>query len=148
MKKTDIKILKNYFEEHISDMMRCPNGGLKYPYLEPGTGYEEMLWDWDSFWAAQALICMNLKEAESKYLVVDYLKGCVLNFLDASENNGYIPIVLSAKGTFDKMLDQYIKNGKRINQHKPFYVKIYYKSVSFVRTMSGLEKKLMLLKSI
>ena len=142
MKKTDIKILKNYFEEHISDMMRCPNGGLKYPYLEPGTGYEEMLWDWDSFWAAKALICMNLKEAESKYLVVDFLKGCVLNFLDASENNGYIPIVLSAKGTFDKMLDQYIKNGKRINQHKPFLCQNILQISEFCKNYEWIRKKI------
>jgi putative isomerase len=28
-----------------------PAGRLKFPFVDPGGGYEGNLWDWDSFWA-------------------------------------------------------------------------------------------------
>ena len=49
------KRIKAYFLQNARKVLKKPIGELKYPFLDPGSGYEGDLWDWDSYFTAKAL---------------------------------------------------------------------------------------------
>ncbi len=64
---------------------------------------------------------MEMKEAVfAREVVAAHIKGCVLNFLTAQENDGYIPIMLSGNGLFAGYFHGEHAKGIPLNQHKPF----------------------------
>ena len=82
--------------------MKKPIGELQFPFLDPGSGYEGDLWDWDSYFTAKALcaafsVCSDAEMTAaglSRESVTAHVKGCVQNFLSAQVSDGYIPIML------------------------------------------------------
>ena len=39
--------IKQYFLRNARRVLKNPVGELRYPFLDPGSGYEGDLWDWD-----------------------------------------------------------------------------------------------------
>ena len=119
---------KEYFLRNAHRVLKKPAGELKNPFLDPGSGYEGDLWDWDSYFTAKALCAafstcsdMEMKEAGcAREVVAAHIKGCVLNFLTAQENDGYIPIMLSGNGLFAGYFHGEHAKSIPLNQHKPF----------------------------
>ncbi len=128
MTEKEISIVKNYFKSHAFGMLKQPYGKLEYPFIDPGEQYGGDLWDWDSCFAAAALIdiCEYFKndggfEYENKKAAVTAAaKGCALNFLSAQLADGFIPIVINnARLTDGQWADNHFKYNLD-NQHKPF----------------------------
>ena len=61
--------------------------------------YSDQLWDWDSWW-----VSAFLEQVEAEIGQPDsfarYEEGCILNFLEHTSDDGYMPIQLSPKGEF------------------------------------------------
>ena len=66
-----------YARQQYSAMLREPEGLLSHPFLVPGSVYHNSLWDWDSWFIEQALAHISQKED-----IIEYEKGCLLNFFD------------------------------------------------------------------
>ena len=120
--------IKQYFLRNARRVLKNPVGELRYPFLDPGSGYEGDLWDWDSYFTAKALCAAfsawsekEMSEAGCpKEIVCEHIKGCVLNFLNAQESDGYIPIMLSGRGLLAGYFHSEHEKGVPLNQHKPF----------------------------
>lgn len=100
-------LLKSYAKENYKKMFREPMGQLNYKFIVPGATYTYQLWDWDSWLtdiALRQLGAENMKEYEI---------GCILNFLEHTDEEGVMPIVI----TPETMLP--VKNGALSNSHKP-----------------------------
>jgi hypothetical protein len=80
-------------------MLHDPNGALSYPFITPGSVYARELWDWDS-WLSDVALCQILIDRDpnlDRQKMLSYGRGCVLNFLQAAEPNGVIPIRIQVK---------------------------------------------------
>ena len=108
-----VTLIENYCIENAEKCFREAKGNLKYPFIVPGRAYAHDLWDWDSWltdWAIAEIF------ADSKEIVA-YEKGCVLNFLEAVDEQGRIPIVITNATTYGDIFE--LKDGKETNIHKP-----------------------------
>lgn len=71
------------------------------------------MWDWDSWltdWAIAEIF-------QGKKDIVEYEKGCILNFLEESDEQGRIPIVITNATSYGDIFE--LKEGKESNIHKP-----------------------------
>lgn len=105
-------LIEKYVKENAEKVFREPNGYLKHRYLVPGSVYSQSLWDWDSW-----LTDMAVAGVASADNLIDYEKGCILNFLEYMDELGRLPVFISPtvmQPEFDK------KNEKNI--HKPCLV--------------------------
>ena len=105
-------LIEKYVKENAEKVLREPSGCLKYRYLVPGSVYSQSLWDWDSW-----LTDMAVAGVASADNLIDYEKGCILNFLEYMDELGRIPVFISPtvmQPEFDE------KNEKNI--HKPCLV--------------------------
>ena len=128
MKTNQNQKIKEYFLRNAHRVMKKPIGELQFPFLDPGSGYEGDLWDWDSYFTAKALcaafsVCSDAEMTAaglSRESVTAHVKGCVQNFLSAQVSDGYIPIMLSGNGLFAGYFHAEHEKGVPLNQHKPF----------------------------
>lgn len=97
-KKNDYpEIIKSHVYKDFKKMYRPPAGALKFPFLTPGSNqYDNVLWDWDSWLSNVALrqILADVGTESDSEQALEYEKGCVLNFLNYGDWDGYIPIVI------------------------------------------------------
>ena len=108
-----IDLIKNYSKNSYLKLTRMPMKRLKYPFIVPGAVYKYQLWDWDSWLtdvAVRQIVSDNGGAGENDFLECE--KGCILNFLDHTEDNGKMPIMIDG----DHEL-AFIKEAKNI--HKP-----------------------------
>ncbi len=113
---------------HYKNILKPPVKNLKYPFIVPGTGYLTELWGWDTYWEALSMIKAfelfgNEKMSSygiSKDTADAHICGSVLDFLDAQEEDGFIPIMVSAGGLFEGFFQEEYKKGTPLNQHLPF----------------------------
>ncbi len=98
----------DYAQKNYQKMFREPAGELKYPFIVPGSCYNDCLWDWDS-WLTDVALHQFVKED-----IFDYEKGCILNFLINIDEQGRIPIVISSGSK-----KPFFKNDSLTNIHKP-----------------------------
>lgn len=125
MKMNDIK---EYVLSHLKGVLKPPTKNLKYPFIVPGTGYMSELWSWDAYWEALSIKRFfelfgeeEMSRAEiSKQTAVEHIRGCVLNFLDAQEWDGFIPTMVSAGGLFEGFFHSEHEKGTSLNQCLPF----------------------------
>ena len=121
------KAILNYLSKNAYNMCRKPVGRIKHAFVEPGAHYKAELWDWDSFFAMEALmdITEKMKDqdgfdySEKKSLVMECGKGCIMNFLDEQMVDGYIPIGLFAREEGRSFFQEKYDNGEKMNQIKP-----------------------------
>ena len=104
-----INLIETYVKTNYKKCFREPYGKFKYKCIVPGASYTQQLWDWDS-WLTDVAVYEIADED-----IFDYETGCVLNFLDAADKNGRIPINIMAdrESVFD------LKPGTEVNIHKP-----------------------------
>ena len=97
-----------YAKGNYRKMFREPAGRIRHRFIVPGSCYDECLWDWDSWLTNIALRQFVVED------ISDYEKGCVLNFLENTDDQGRIPIVVTA----ENVIPDFSKDG-RTNIHKP-----------------------------
>ena len=88
-------------------MLREPAGQLNHKFIVPGATYTDNLWDWDSWLTDIALRQLGAEKMR------EYEIGCILNFLEHTDENGVMPIVITPKTMAPQM------NGGLTNSHKP-----------------------------
>jgi putative isomerase len=82
--------------------------------------YAKQLWDWDS-WLADVALCQIMTDrgqAADKPKLLAHGQGCVLNFLEAAEPDGWMPIMISIKGR-PTNAPSATPAEKQSNMHKP-----------------------------
>lgn len=112
-------VIKENIYKDYKLMYRKGSGSLVYPFLTPGSNqYDNVLWDWDSWLSNIALrqILSDVGNAKDRQEAVQYEQGCVLNFLQYGNWDGYIPIVIWADS---KPRDIRPENIYNVNMHKP-----------------------------
>lgn len=126
--------VKKYVLDNALNMLKEGDGVFRHPYIDPGAGYENNLWDWDSYWSARALFsyCEYFKRYKDfdyrtiKERVLRHAKGNLLNFFDLQQKDGFIAMVTTSRGLFSSLLRDRHAAGEKVNQHKPFLCKGVY----------------------
>jgi hypothetical protein len=93
------EIVKKSIMRDYAGMLHEPTGALSHPFITPGSVYARELWDWDS-WLSDVALCQILIDKDpnaDKQKMLSYGQGCVLNFLEAAEPNGAVPIRIQVK---------------------------------------------------
>lgn len=110
---SQIEVLGNaitqYAKANARSCFREPAGKLRHPFIVPGSCYSNELWDWDSW-----LTDIALHEIEPGSQIEPYEKGCVLNFLEHTDEEGHMPIFITPHNTALTEL-----GGCEKNIHKP-----------------------------
>ena len=100
-------LITEYAKKYYKDMFREPDGLLEHRFIVPGSVYNNCLWDWDSWLTNIAL--RQLREEQ----IAEYEKGCILNFLKHTDEQGRMPIVITPTA----MLPDFSQ--ALTNSHKP-----------------------------
>ena len=115
----NISIIKSNVSKDYKKMYREPSGSLVYPFLTPGSNqYDNVLWDWDSWLSNVALrqILTDEGTEKDKKEALKYEQGCVLNFLNYGDWDGYLPIVIWEDSKPRDIKPEHIYD---VNMHKP-----------------------------
>ncbi len=114
-----ISTIRKHVYKDYKAMYRPGGGALVYPFLTPGSlQYDNVLWDWDSWWSNVALrqILSDIGNEKDKMEALTYEQGCVLNFLHYGEWDGYLPIVIWEDSEPRDIMPE---NIYEVNMHKP-----------------------------
>lgn len=115
------RLLEQYIRTNCEQMMREPAGQLAHPYTVPSTPdspyYSNALWDWDSWSLSIALGQVEL-DTKSPGRFLAYERGSILNFLDHTDDDGVMPIQLTADSALTHG-DPTRTGGFAENMHKP-----------------------------
>ena len=117
--KTYSKLLQEHIYANYKGMFRQPGGALVHPYITPGSSaYANDLWDWDSWLSNIALrqVLANHGTEKDKQQALAHEQGCVLNFLEYTTFDGYMPILIAKKSDPARMRPA---NIYKTNMHKP-----------------------------
>ncbi|MDE6373593.1 MAG: trehalase / alfa-L-rhamnosidase / mannosyl oligosaccharide glucosidase, partial [Clostridia bacterium] len=125
---------------HFKGVLKPPVKNLKHPFIVPGTGYTTELWSWDAYWEALSLkrSFEIFGEEEMTRAGVSFktacahMQGSVLDFLDAQEKDGFIPIMVSAGGLFEGFFKDEYDKGTPLNQCLPFLCQFALLAGNFV----------------
>ena len=106
-----------YARKNYQKMFRQPEGQLKHPFIVPGSVYGNQLWDWDSWLTNIALRQLGAEDMDA------YEKGCILNFLENTDDRGRMPIMITARYTLPGGAEP-LSNGHKpcLAQHAAFIV--------------------------
>ncbi len=142
------KIIKDYCYENYKGLFRNPEGNLKYTFIVPGDCYGTELWDWDSWLTDVALRQIITDTQIDENFIYEYEKGSILNYLINTDENGKMPINITA----DK-INLNLNKDKQTNMHKPCiaqHIAFIFKNTDDVNWLSDnfvkLEKFLALYK--
>lgn len=127
MTDTEIQI-RDYLLSRAGRTMKPPGGELRHPYLVPGDAYGREQWDWDSCFEALSLFTAFERFGEEKLAsfgltrktVAAHAKGCILNFLEVQEEDGYLPILVAEGGLFEGYFKAEHEKGEPMNPAKLF----------------------------
>lgn len=145
MTENEVQI-KRYLLERAGGIMKQPQGKLRYPFLDPGSAYAGEQWDWDSCFEAQSLFtAFDLFPEEelashgiTREQAALHAKGCILNFLETQEEDGYIPILVCDGGLFEGYFENEHKKGQPMNPAKLFCMAVC-NTCKFIRDFSWVE---------
>lgn len=108
--------IKKYSKECYKELVRKPDGNLKYPFLVPGSqSYNNSLWDWDSWLTDIAIRQIIADNGDDIKQFEEYERGCILNFIEYMDKEGRIPISIMP----DEMMPELNKSIEKSNIHKP-----------------------------
>ena len=124
----DTTQIKHYVLLRLKGVLKSPEKNLKYPFIVPGTGYMSELWSWDAYWEAlsikRAFELFGEEEMThagiSKKTAFEHICGCVHNILDAQEEDGFIPTMVTSEGLFKGFFHDEHEKGTPLNQCLPF----------------------------
>jgi putative isomerase len=115
------RLLEEHIRTHSEQMTREPSGRLHHPYVVPSSPespyYSNALWDWDS-WAASIVLGQVEVDTGRPGQFAAYEQGSVLNFLDHTDDDGVMPIQLTADSALTHG-DPTRAAGFAENMHKP-----------------------------
>lgn len=111
-----IQAIKEYLSKDYRLMYRPSGGILNHKFLTPGACYSDCLWDWDSYFADVALRQILLENGEDTKEASEYEKGGILNFLEHTNDDGFMPIMITRDMTDEGMIPVKYPNE---NMHKP-----------------------------
>jgi putative isomerase len=110
------RLIRQKISANYTETFREAGGALSHPFLVPGSAhYADTLWDWDSWLSNVALrqVLSELADETASRQAVAYERGCVLNFLEGADLEGWMPI---QKGRQPEVRpDDYLDR----NMHKP-----------------------------
>lgn len=137
------ELIKTYAYNNYKDMAREPEGIIKHPFIVPGSqSYHNCLWDWDS-WLTNVAVRQIMKDTGSGSEFSGYEKGCILNFLEHTDKDGGIPIVILPNRTMPTSERLYESNMHKpcLAQHLAFVIRQNGEDASWVSDkFSNLEK--------
>src|SRR5579859_5821718 len=86
--------LRAYLANHATAMFREGGDPFVYPFLAPGSVYDDNLWDWDSWLSDVALhqVVQDQDNVATRAQLRRHGQGSVLNFLAWGEADGWLPI--------------------------------------------------------
>lgn len=84
----DQSLLADFVKNNWRRSLNAPSGILKHKFIDPAANYRAQLWDWDSYFCGLSLIDVYEDTAE-------YVKGCVMNFLDHQASDGSVPYMIN-----------------------------------------------------
>lgn len=117
-----VDMLKQHIARTSGSMTRRPAGRLKHPFITPTSEdspyYSNNLWDWDS-WLTGITFAQLEADGGEKGQYMEYERGSVLNFLDLSTEDGYMPICASPARDLNI---PGIQDMRLTNMHKPVIV--------------------------
>lgn len=112
--------LKKLILDTCHGMTREPMGILKHPYIVPCSPdspyYSASLWDWDS-WLTSVVLGQVEADSGARGEFVEYERGCILNFLELSSDDGFVPICVTSEGSL--LSDPESEKNFTTNMHKP-----------------------------
>jgi len=112
-------LIKEKIHADYMAMFRPAGESLKYPFLTPGSKqYADVLWDWDS-WLSNIALRQILDESGSaadKKEASQYEQGCILNFLNYCNIDGWMPIMIGRQMDVAKNKPENVYSE---NMHKP-----------------------------
>lgn len=115
-----ISMLKHHCYSDYKQMYRDgKQGAFRYPFIVPGSkSYSNVLWDWDSWLSDVALrqILQDVGSRKDKKEALDFEKGCVLNYLYYTDDDGYMPMVIDSN-TDPRLIKP--ADFHNTNMHKP-----------------------------
>ena len=116
-----MRLLEDHIHERSVQMTREPSGILSHPYTVPSSPdspyYSDALWDWDSWFISVALGQVELDTAQPGRFGA-YEEGTIRNFLDHTDEDGVMPLLLKPDGPFLHG-DPSRAGGFSQNMHKP-----------------------------
>lgn len=96
-----MRLLEEHIREHGVQMTREPSGILTHPYTVPSSPdspyYSDALWDWDSWFISVVLGQIELDSGQPGRFGA-YEEGTIRNFLDHTDADGVMPILLKPAG--------------------------------------------------
>ena len=107
-----IQNIKDYSKNAYRKITREAEGYLNHPFIVPGATYDTQLWDWDSWLTDIAIRQIIVDNGETGEDFVKYERGCILNFLEHTDENGKMPILAQSD-----LKVKFLENSK--NMHKP-----------------------------
>ena len=133
-------MIKNYILANLKNIFKAPAKNLQYPFLVPGTGYTNELWGWDSYWEGLSLVKAfeSFGEAEMERAGIsgktaeEHICGSALDFLNAQEEDGFTPVMVSGEGLFEGFFHARHEKGVPLNQHLPFLCQSVLNASEFV----------------
>lgn len=123
------QLLLNDAKSNYHRMFREPEGELQYKFIVPGSCYDNSLWDWDS-WLTNVALRQFVTED-----ILEYEKGCVLNFLAHTDAQGRIPIAILPDAVMPDFSDGMATNLHKpcLAQHAAFIVKSHNNDTAWLR---------------
>ena len=110
-------ILGAYIQKNGASLLRQAEGGLRHPFIVPGSVYSSQLWDWDCW-----LTNIALRQAGTEGLE-EHETGCVLNFLEHMKPSGRVPVSVQANGELPAATEGIVNSHKPcLAQHAAFIV--------------------------
>lgn len=107
------KIICDYAKKNYRLFFRENGGQVNHKFIVPGVCYAQELWDWDSWLTDIAFGYITDED------ISEYEKGCVLNFLEHIEPNGWMPIVITPERCMPPFDESDVVEGHTTNSHKP-----------------------------
>jgi len=107
------KLIIDYAKSNYKKMFREKDGNLNHNFIVPGPCYNQELWDWDSWLTNIAL--SEIAEED----ISEYEKGCVLNFLENVQENGWTPVVIVPDRMLPPFDESDVTENYSPNPHKP-----------------------------
>lgn len=96
-----MRLLEEHIHEHGVQMTREPSGVLTHPYTVPSSPdspyYSDALWDWDS-WFISVVMGQIEADLDEPGRFGAYEEGTIRNFLDHTDADGVMPILLKPGG--------------------------------------------------
>lgn len=135
--KKYVPIIKKTLSKDYKMMFREKGGALEYPFIVPGSAqYNDVLWDWDSWLTDIALrqILLESGSEQDRAKTVSYEQGCILNFLNTTQGDGWMPIFMGRKPV-KRPKDIYRENMHKpvLAQHAAFLVKLNNGNADWLR---------------